>query len=109
MCSIGIPNSMNAACERQFTQWTRCLAPFRLFRHIQFDNIVAMPPKLIALGSNDHIGSGWSRAGGGSPRQSIDFTDTEPTGTEGSEVMRDAEARDRDPGFLGSLVDRVTG
>ncbi len=100
---------MNAVCERQLTQWPRHLASFRPFRHIQFDNIVAVPPKLIALGSNDHIGPDWSRAGGGSPRLSIDFTDTESTGAEGSEVMRDAEAGDRDPGFLGCLIYRLTG
>ena len=58
-----------------------------------------MPPEPIALGSDDHIGSDWSRAGGGSPGLPIDFADTESTGAEGSELMRDAEAGDRNPGL----------
>ncbi len=66
-----------------------------------------MPPETIALGLDDHIGSDWRRTGGGSPGLPVNFTDTESTGTEGSELMRDAEAGDRNPGLLGSLVDRV--
>jgi hypothetical protein len=41
---IRIPNSIDAVCERQFAQWPRHLAVLRLFRQVQFDNIVAMPP-----------------------------------------------------------------
>jgi hypothetical protein len=66
-----------------------------------------MPLEPVALGSDDHIGSHRSRTGSGRPGLTINFTDTESTGTEGSEVMRDAEAGDRNPGFLGSLVDRI--
>jgi len=66
-----------------------------------------MPPEPIAFSSDNHIGSDEGRAGGGSPRLPIYFTDTEPTGAEGSELMRDTEAGDRNPGLLGSLVNRV--
>ena len=56
MCSVGISNSVDTACERQFAQWPRYLATLRLLRYLQFDDIVAMPPEPIALGSDDHIG-----------------------------------------------------
>jgi hypothetical protein len=87
MCSFGIPNSIDAICERQLAQWPRGHASFRLFREIQFDEIVTMPPEPIALGANDHTWSDRGRTGGGSSRLPIDFADTEPTGAKGSELM----------------------
>jgi hypothetical protein len=96
---IGIPHSIDAVCERQLTQCARHLASFRLFRHIEFDDVMAMPPEPIALGTDDHIGSDWSRAGGRSSGLPLNFADTESAGAEGSELMRDAEAGDRNPGL----------
>lgn len=104
---IGIPNSIDAACERQFAQWPQALPAFRLFRHIQFDDIVAMPPKPIALGADDHIGSDRSRTGGRSPRLPFNFTDTETARAKGGKLMRDAEAGYRNPGLLRRLVNRI--
>jgi hypothetical protein len=104
---VGIPDSIDAACKPQFAQWPRRFAIFRLFGHIQFDDIVAMPPETIALGLDDHIGSDWRRTGGGSPGLPVNFTDTESTGTEGSEVMRDAEAGYRNPGLPRSHIDGI--
>ena len=105
---IGIPHSIHAAGERQLAQWARHLASFRLFRHIEFDDVMAMPPEPIALGADDHIGSDWSRAGGRSSGLPLNFADTESAGAEGGELMRDAEAGDRNPGLLRCLVNRVT-
>ena len=104
---IGVPNSINAACERQFAQWPRRLATFRLLGQIQFNDIVAMLPEPIALGSDDHVGPDWSRAGGGSPGLPIDFADTESTGAEGSELMRDAEAGNRNPGLSRGRINGI--
>ena len=104
---VGIPDSIDAACERQFAQWPRRLATLRLFRHIQLDDIVAMPPEPIALGSDDHVGPDRSRAGSGSSGLPINFTDTESAGAKGSEVMRDAEAGDRNPGLPRGHIDGI--
>ena len=105
--AIGISNSIDAAYERQFAQWPRALPAFRLFRHIQFNDIVAMPPEPIALGADDHIGSDWSRTGGRSPRLPFNFTDTETAGAKGGKMMRDAEAGYRNPGLLCGHIDGI--
>jgi hypothetical protein len=107
MCSVGIPNSIDTTCERQLAQWPQYLATLRLLRYIQFDYIVAMPPEPITLGSDDHIGSDWIRAGGGSPGLPINFADTESTGAKGSELMRDAEAGYRNPGLPCGHIDGI--
>ena len=66
-----------------------------------------MPPEPIAFGSDDHIGSDWSRAGGRSSGLPLNFADTESAGAEGGELMRDAEAGDRNPGLPRSHIDGI--
>ena len=66
-----------------------------------------MPPELIALGSDDHIGSDWSRAGGGSPGLPFNFTDTQTARAEGSKMVRDAEAGYRNLGLPCGHIDGI--
>ena len=103
----GISYSIDAACECQFAQWPRCPTPLRLFRQIQFDDIAAMPPETVALGSDDHVRSDRSRAGGGSSGLPVNFADTESAGAKWSELMRDTEAGYRNPGLPRSHIDGI--
>src|SRR5512145_61187 len=66
-----------------------------------------MPTEPIALGSDDHVWSHRCRAGGGSSGLPLNFTDTETARAKGRKLVRGTETGHRNPGLLGSLVDRV--
>ena len=81
----------------------------RLFREIQLDDVAPQPLEPFGFCLHDEPFSRRRRTGRRGPALPLDLAQAESTGPKGGEVVRRTEARDGDPGFLGSLVDRVAG
>ncbi len=79
----------------------------RLFRYIEFDEIMAMATQLVRWPFGRPCGSNRRRAGGRSAGLPFDFTNAQSARAKGSQMLRDAEAGYRDPGLLCGRINGI--
>ncbi len=93
----------------QVGQRLRLRSLFRLFREIEFDDIPPVANHKLAGRRNAHPFLNRSRAGSRRTGPPLDFADAEPARTEGGQMVRGAEAGDRDPGLFRRYINGVAG